>query len=913
MYARDAVVGALMPAAMIAPVECPSFSSAAPSDASAMASPVNGEECMLAVDMEDRLSPNPWQEKREIASSEDAVTPSAVTPSAPSASARPFIPVTDDLGAASIIAETMTKTKEDVESQNKAAGLEPQALDEFTSLLIADDTRVVVDLLKLSVCSRAGDRGRDVLSAVLSGAEGLRVEFDRQCSTERRHDPLTIMDGVNRIVSVRSGREWSDWSSELRIPGDELKWKFISDGSVNGWGWRFTVYPIMPAAGPKELLSDRCVLSCPSMDLVTCLLDFRLNLASNRSIVPRLAASLAACAQLSALAASHRMWALQRLRKLLTTEFGQSININRLLGENDGETRALSFTGSALAALVKGLPEALQRQFEYEDPIVRGGKQLLHSPFFKVLVALACDLELDTLPCCAETHKWAWFRRRPDDWTLSAGGSGTIYGWGHNHRGQLGGIEGAKVKVPTPCEALATLRPVQLIGGEQTLFAVTADGKLYATGYGAGGRLGIGGTESVSTPTLLESIQHVFIKKVAVNSGGKHCLALSSEGEVYSWGEAEDGKLGHGNRSPCDRPRVIESLRGIEVVDVAAGGAHSACVTAAGDLYTWGKGRYGRLGHSDSEDQLKPKLVEALQGHRVVDIACGSGDAQTLCLTDDDTVWSWGDGDYGKLGRGGSDGCKVPMKIDSLTGLGVVKVECGSQFSVALTKSGAVYTWGKGDYHRLGHGSDDHVRRPRQVQGLQGKKVIAIATGSLHCVCCTEDESAELYMVPDTVGTLSVSHRTFWWCPNTDPALSPGADRLPPGPSPEPVGGAFSPPLGHIFVHSPCGLAWLCVPRLRVHKRGGIRASAQPGTARRRRPPSRQALARRTRGGLSAGPCAEAYPGPQKGLPGAAAAGRHLFSAGPCGRRGLGGGEAAAPPGARAVSVLSEDAAQARV
>ncbi|XP_077153037.1 E3 ubiquitin-protein ligase HERC2 isoform X1 [Ranitomeya variabilis] len=866
MYARDAVVGALMPASMIAPVECPSMSTAPPSDVSGTSSPINGDDVGLTMDLEDRLSPSPWQDRRgEVPSSEDAVTPSAVTPSASSASSRPFIPVTDDPGAASIIAETMTKTKEDVESQNKVSGPEPQCLDEFTSLLVPDDTRVLVDLLKLAVSNRAGEKGKEVLSAVLSGmgtaypqvadmllelcvteledvatdsqsgrlssqpvvvesshpytddtstsgtvkipgAEGLRVEFDRQCSTERRHDPLTIMDGANRIVSVRSGREWSDWSSELRIPGDELKWKFVSDGSVNGWGWRFTVYPIMPAAGPKDLLSDRCILSCPSMDLVTCLLDFRLNFASNRGIVPRLAASLAACAQLSALAAGHRMWALQRLRKLLTTEFGQSININRLLGEGDSEARAMilfqSFTGSALAALVKGLPEALQRQFEYEDPIVRGGKQLLHSPFFKVLVALACDLELDTLPCCAETHKWAWFRRycmasrvavaldkrtplprlfldevakkirelmadnenmnavheshevfrreqdeqlvqwmnrRPDDWTLSAGGSGTIYGWGHNHRGQLGGIEGAKVKVPTPCEALAMLRPVQLIGGEQTLFAVTADGKLYATGYGAGGRLGIGGTESVSTPTLLESIQHVFVKKVAVNSGGKHCLALSSEGEVYSWGEAEDGKLGHGNRSPCDRPRVIESLRGTEVIDIAAGGAHSACITASGELYTWGKGRYGRLGHGDSEDQLKPKLVEALQGYRVIDIACGSGDAQTLCLTDDDTVWSWGDGDYGKLGRGGSDGCKVPMKIDSLTGLGVTKVECGSQFSVALTKSGAVYTWGKGDYHRLGHGSDDHVRRPRQVQGLQGKKVIAIATGSLHCVCCTED------------------------------------------------------------------------------------------------------------------------------------------------------------------------------
>jgi len=75
-----------------------------------------------------------------------------------------------------------------------------------------------------------------------------------------------------------------------------------------------------------------------------------------------------------------------------------------------------------------------------------------------------------------------WLHRRPEDWTLSWSGSGTIYGWGHNHRGQLGGVEGAKVKLPTPCEALSALRPVQLLGGEQTLMAVTADGKVYATG-----------------------------------------------------------------------------------------------------------------------------------------------------------------------------------------------------------------------------------------------------------------------------------------------------------------------------------------------------------------------------------------------------------------------------------------------
>ncbi|KAL3879973.1 hypothetical protein ACJMK2_032247, partial [Sinanodonta woodiana] len=771
--------------------------------------------------------------------------------------------------ATSFMAATFTSTDEVTSSLEPEGRFLLPDLDDFIDHLTPDDARVLVDLLKLSVAGRVGLKSKDTLSEVLTslgqanpaiaemllelcvteledvavdrqtgrsiaqpviqesphpytddtslagqvkipGAEALRVEFDRRCSTERRHDPLTIIDGSGRTISVRSGREWSDWSQELRIPGDELRWKFTSDGSVNGWGWYFTVYPIMPAAAPMDMLSDRTVLSRPSIDLVTSLLDFNLNLAMDEKIIARLAAALAACAQLSSLGAEQRMWALQKLRKLMAANFGQTLNVNDLLSSPsvdipDTDTPrqlTMSLSGTALASLVKGLPEALQRQYEYEDPIVRSGKHLMHSPFFKVLVALACDLGLNNLQCCAEAHKWAWFRRycmaarvaaaivqrsvmpahfceevmkkiqdimderesinrdhenhqifkqeldeqlllwlnrKPEDWTLSWGGSGQIWGWGHNHRGQLGGVEGAKVKLPVSCEALAGMRPVQLIGGEQTLFAVTADGKVYATGYGAGGRLGVGGTESVATPTLLESIQHVFIKKIAVNSGGKHCLALSAEGEVYSWGEGEDGKLGHGNRSPCDRPRVIESLRGKEVVSVAAGGAHSACITSNGELYTWGKGRYGRLGHGDSEDQPRPKLVEPLKGYRVIDVACGSGDAQTLCITDDDSVWSWGDGDYGKLGRGGSDGCKVPMRVDSLQGLGVFKVECGSQFSVALTKSGAVYTWGKGDYHRLGHGTDDHVRRPRRVSALQGKKIVDVACGSLHCVACTDN------------------------------------------------------------------------------------------------------------------------------------------------------------------------------
>lgn len=79
--------------------------------------------------------------------------------------------------------------------------------------------------------------------------------------------------------------------------------------------------------------------------------------------------------------------------------------------------------------------------------------------------------------------------------------------------------------------------------------------------------------------------------------------------------------------------------------------------------------------------------------------------------------------------------------------LGLYQENCGRSVP---TEPQFVWFWinililrGKGDYYRLGHGSDDHVRRPKRVAALQNKKVVAIATGSLHCVACTD--TGEVY------------------------------------------------------------------------------------------------------------------------------------------------------------------------
>ncbi|KAJ7367415.1 E3 ubiquitin-protein ligase herc2 [Desmophyllum pertusum] len=171
-------------------------------------------------------------------------------------------------------------------------------------------------------------------------------------------------------------------------------------------------------------------------------------------------------------------------------------------------------------------------------------------------------------------------------------------------------------------------------------------------------------------------------------------MALSMDGDVYSWGEGDDGKLGHGSRNFCDRPRVIRSpawqiYRGHRVWRLPQRLYHKR--RRAVHL---GKGKIRTAGSWRQRGPITAKtggsVTWTTRHRRSLWERC---DAQTLCLTDNDCVWSWGDGDYGKLGRGGSDGCKVPMKVESLMRAGVCKVECGSQFSVALTKSGAVYTW----------------------------------------------------------------------------------------------------------------------------------------------------------------------------------------------------------------------------
>ena len=70
--------------------------------------------------------------------------------------------------------------------------------------------------------------------------------------------------------------------------------------------------------------------------------------------------------------------------------------------------------------------------------------------------------------------------------------------------------------------------------------------------------------------------------------------------------------MGHGDERAQPLPKKIEAFDGQRVVAVSAGGSQSLAITADGAVFSWGEGGGGCLGHGeDLSNQLLPKKVEA--------------------------------------------------------------------------------------------------------------------------------------------------------------------------------------------------------------------------------------------------------------------------------------------------------------
>ena len=318
---------------------------------------------------------------------------------------------------------------------------------------------------------------------------------------------------------------------------------------------------------------------------------------------------------------------------------------------------------------------------------------------------------------------------------------GEVFSWGEESGGRLGHGVDCDVSQPQLVEALASVNTEFVACGEYHSCAVTLSGDLYTWGDGTHnfGLLGHGNDISHWMPKRVNGpLEGIRVSSIAC--GPWHTTLVTSAGQLFTFGDGTFGVLGHNDKKSSSSPREVESLKGLKTVKAACGVWHTAAVVevmvgyssasscSSGKLFTWGDGDQGRLGHGDKEQRLVPTCVAALVDHNFRQVACGN--SLTVALTTSGQVFTMGSRNYGQLGDPQADG-KLPGLVEGrLWEAYVEDIACGAHHVAVLTHKMEVYTWGKGANGRLGHGDEADRNTPSLVEALKDKQVKSIACGS---------------------------------------------------------------------------------------------------------------------------------------------------------------------------------------
>ncbi|ELR11174.1 regulator of chromosome condensation (RCC1) repeat domain containing protein [Acanthamoeba castellanii str. Neff] len=236
--------------------------------------------------------------------------------------------------------------------------------------------------------------------------------------------------------------------------------------------------------------------------------------------------------------------------------------------------------------------------------------------------------------------------------------------------------------------------------------AVTHSGAVYAFGDYADGKLGLGHTTGISyTPQIVSALlSEKIIKTIGSNDSVKPfivdlwcgravTLLLDSEGTLYSFGVSSS--LGRAD-SRSGRPLPLQFPAGVKIKSAAMGYNHGLAITTQGEVYSWGSGVHGRLGHGDEQDANAPRLISALASAKATQVACGP--EHSLVLTEDNTLYTFGRVLKGQLGYVEGAVESVPWVVEDVAGLGVISaISAAAGQSAVLFESGRVMGLGCGE------------------------------------------------------------------------------------------------------------------------------------------------------------------------------------------------------------------------
>ncbi|CAK4072794.1 unnamed protein product [Aphanomyces euteiches] len=299
---------------------------------------------------------------------------------------------------------------------------------------------------------------------------------------------------------------------------------------------------------------------------------------------------------------------------------------------------------------------------------------------------------------------------------------GDVFTWGHNDHCQLG-----HEPIHSLSEALSKVE-ISVVVTDVVLSMQRAKIKH--------------GMDAIEPTIWVRTVpENCVIKQVAV--GTDHTLTISDAGEILAFGSVYN---------TSDHSTLSRHLKKQRVFQVSCGAMHAAILNEQGQMYTWGSGDGGRLGHGDLASHVTPRLVEALADDVVFQISCGCWHTLAIVLVPPllkgGFVYSWGTGRYGQLALGGNQVVPTPTLIkDFLVQTVYIKRVCAGMYhNVALSVDDEVYTWGSNVNGCLGR-PDEMATNPESFSAVPGMvegmsefvgRPCAIAVGREYTVVATK-------------------------------------------------------------------------------------------------------------------------------------------------------------------------------
>eukprot|EP00184_Porphyridium_aerugineum_P004368 CAMPEP_0184700282 /NCGR_PEP_ID=MMETSP0313-20130426/11491_1 /TAXON_ID=2792 /ORGANISM="Porphyridium aerugineum, Strain SAG 1380-2" /LENGTH=488 /DNA_ID=CAMNT_0027159871 /DNA_START=74 /DNA_END=1540 /DNA_ORIENTATION=- len=301
---------------------------------------------------------------------------------------------------------------------------------------------------------------------------------------------------------------------------------------------------------------------------------------------------------------------------------------------------------------------------------------------------------------------------------------------GLNLVGQLGQSSDRSYDRPSKIEALDDEKAVKVFAGGNSSAMITVDGRLLSWGKGEYGCLGHGDDSFLTVPKVCQYFASSGIQVVDVAIGTLHMLALDSNLKLYSWGRSLPS--GHHDSGHKMVPQALDGELGAKkVISISAGYMHSAAVTDQGEVYTWGSGYCGQLGNGKKSDLKAPQRVEALGHVKAKKVACGRD--FTMVLTETGDLYSFGSDDYGQLGLGKSHGERFVLLPRNVLASNLVDIVCGDYHCLAVDKDDAIWSWGLGREGQLGNGEKSDQSVPKILKSFGHVSTTKSATPKVVC------------------------------------------------------------------------------------------------------------------------------------------------------------------------------------